>query len=429
MTEVIQNETFNEVLRNYYQLKKDYQNDYNKAKNNILQNKETSWKEKRRLLQKIKRKCINCKQDCGTNFLTKIDDKRHMFALCNARDKCPLNIHLETGFTFNIEDELNLERKLLSEYKLDIIKNKNSQIFGYDLNNDIILKFKFLQDKYEEVNKSIKDLLINYLLIIDNKIDKTNLKIKEEAFYKFVESFKNIIKEYEITGNIQIINEGVKNYVEDLIPLNKEIADNKYSYQDIEYDQQDKLYRLIQIFKTIEELEISTSDNKIISNITGMPKKKNKKNITLRSYKDSNNKTKKIRSEEVEDTEENYDDDDDDNKNEEDNEDESNIIIKQDSYPQSLTIEEDIRDDESLEDEELKKNEGILDNSDGSDKYEVYLVDDDNEDNEDEDKDEDEYSEDSHYDFKPKIKIDNIDIETDSLDNSIPLPPPLNSSD
>ena len=423
MIEVIQNETFNDVLRNYYQLKKDYQNDYNKAKNNIMQNKETSLKEKRRLLQKIKRKCINCKQYGGTNFLTKSEyDKRNLFALCNAVDKCPLNIHLETGLRFNMEDELNLERKLLSEYKLDIIKNKNSQIFGYDLNNDIILKFEALQDKYQEVNNSIKSMLINYLEVIDNKIDKAELKIKEEAFYKFVEAFKYIIKEYELTGNIQLINEGITNYVNDIIPLNKEIADNKYSYQAVEYDEQDKIYRLIQLFKTIEELEISTFEDNIISNITGMPKRKNKKNITLRSYKDSNNKTKKIRSEEVEDTKEENDDD---NKNEENNEDESNIIIKQDSEPRSLTIE-DIRDDESLEDEELEKNEGILDNSDNSDKYEVYLVDDnkedEDEDEEDEEDEQDQDSEDSDYDFKPKIKIDDVDIEYDS--SGIPPPPP-----
>lgn len=451
MTKDITKQDFFEALSNYYQLKKKYDDEYTKLKNNILQNKDSSWKEKRRILQKQVRKCVSCNQPGGTIFSSKKDDTtRHLFALCNAKNKCLLNIHFEIKSSYNIENVLSNSKTQLKNYKTKIMKYKNDEIFGYQNSITTVKYFNDLQKEYNEINDAFAYEFNQYMHIMDNNIEKQTLKLKEESFYNIVSSLKNAIKEYKISGNKEVIVELVSDYIKTLEPLNKEILNLKYSYNNVEYDEKYNVYRLVQIFKTIEDLDIFDvqEDFKIISNTIGV-RPVRKHNKTLRSYKEKKSVTKKnnvakLLNEDKYDFEvENEDEDEqEDGNNEKKQSDDENIdkistkIVKKINNKGDITIEDELLDDSSIEDDEITgeingtKSDYVFSN--GNKKEDI-------EDIEDKDKIKDETIEDNSdtvsiisdntdddYERKPKLKIYDDDISSDSI---IPPPPPLESMD
>ena len=66
--EFVENESVENNINEYYRLKSKYNNDNDKNKKKILNNKMLSIKEKKAEFKQLKPKCVNCGKPGGTTF-------------------------------------------------------------------------------------------------------------------------------------------------------------------------------------------------------------------------------------------------------------------------------------------------------------------------------------------------------------------------
>ena len=71
--------TYNDALNNYYKLKNEYEKKYNAKKSKILNNDLLTLKDKKREINNLKKKCINCGRDGGSIFFKIINFSLFIF--------------------------------------------------------------------------------------------------------------------------------------------------------------------------------------------------------------------------------------------------------------------------------------------------------------------------------------------------------------
>jgi len=263
MADLEQKKNFIEGLNTYYKLKSKYEANFNKEKNKIANIAGLSWTEKQIEFQKLKKKCVNCNRPVGSTFSTRLDrHEKHLIALCGDRaNPCPLNIDINTGITFDLNDMLNEDELALSTFKKDIIIDKNDLLFGYITSDEAVNKFDEIKENVASTTNLYEYALQNYNNIVNNSEKKEALNKQEIELYENVNTFKSIIKEYKQTENTQLVNDAVDLYVHTMIPKMKDIMKKKYSYSGVEYNEDDNTFHLIQKFVSISDLELDVGDD------------------------------------------------------------------------------------------------------------------------------------------------------------------------
>ena len=260
-------------LNNYYKLKTEYKESLDKKKNIIKNLKEISWKEKHHKFNKLKFKCITCKRPIGTIFSTKLDKdtgERHLIAICGDRKSpCPLNINIQLGISYNCSKSLNDDEKTISNYKKEVIIDKNNLLFGYISSDDAVNKFDVIKKEISEIitfRESTIQLCNN---ISNDPQKKKELEQLQVEFYSNVNIFKSIMTDFDKdSSNTQLVNDAVELYIK-MIPKLKSIMDKRFSYSNVEYEDDEK-YHLVQKFTTIEDNEFVFGEQKVIKFVVGM---------------------------------------------------------------------------------------------------------------------------------------------------------------
>jgi hypothetical protein len=263
MADLEQKKNYIEGINTYYKLKSKYEANFNKEKNKIANIDGLSWTEKQIEFQKLKKKCVNCNRPVGSTFSTRLDKyEKHLIALCSDRtNPCPLNIDINTGITFDMNDMLNEDEIALSKFKKEIIIDKNDLLFGYITSDEAVNKFDQIKENVASTTNLYEYALQNYNNIVNNPEKKDALDKQQIELYENVNTFKSIIKEYKQTENTQLVNDAVDLYVHTMIPKLKEIMKKKYSYSGVEYNEDDNTFHLIQKFVSNGDLELDVGDN------------------------------------------------------------------------------------------------------------------------------------------------------------------------
>jgi hypothetical protein len=278
-----ENEKFLDILNQYFRYKDNYEGLIKKEKKQISQIEGLSWKEKRIEFLKRKPKCVNCKRPVGTIFSNKVEkDGRHLIALCGDRkNPCPFNININLGIVENLKDSLASDDNILNINKRDIIIDKNDLLFGYITPSEAVAKFDVLKELVNENTKVYEFTLQTLQNVTDNDEKKEELTKLETEFYRNIEIYRSIIKQFEKTSNNQLIIDAVDLYVNNMHPHANEIINKKYNYNGVEYNEDSNTFHLVQIPITNEKLEWDLSDNgqKVVSFKVGLdkPTKTNKK--------------------------------------------------------------------------------------------------------------------------------------------------------
>ena len=266
-----------DALDIYYRLKAKYDESIEKERRRIMKLHELSWKEKRTQYKKYKPKCVNCSRPVGTLFSVGKNKEGDKIALsiCGDREKpCPLNININLGDVINLSEDVEMDQKEISEYKKEIIIDKNNLLFGYITSSEAVEKFDRIKESMTQLIRISEHYLQMYMDIVHNptRIEMTG-KIQTEV-YENIKNMKKMISEFDKTDNLQIINEVVGKYTEDLVPRLKELMDYKYAYSNVEYV--DDKYHLVQKKYTIENLEydISKVERRVVMMRTGMKQEK-----------------------------------------------------------------------------------------------------------------------------------------------------------
>ena len=263
MADLEKQKNFIDALNTYYKLKNQYEINFNKEKNKIINLEGLSWKEKRTEFKKIKRKCINCKRPVGSKFSTRSDKyERHLIALCgDTANPCPFNIDINTGIMFDTNDMLIEDEDNLSRFKKYIIVYKNDLLFGYIPTHIAVKRFDDIKEQITSTTNLYETVLQNYNNIVNNSEKKEALIKLQTELYANIDTFKSIIAKYDETENTQLVNDAVELYINTMIPRLKEIMKKKYSYSGVDYDKNDNTLQLIQKPVTIKDFETDVGDD------------------------------------------------------------------------------------------------------------------------------------------------------------------------
>ena len=118
----------------------------------------------------------------------------------------------------------------------------------------------------------------------DNEDKKKELKELLTEYYLIIKNIDQDVKDANIDGNIQLIEDTIRNNYVDLL-MNKpdqvgkleKIRNLKYMYCKVEYDEDTNEYKLMQNKYTIRDIEFNTGEEKVIKFDIGLVKSVGKK--------------------------------------------------------------------------------------------------------------------------------------------------------
>ena len=281
-----------EALNEYYQLKSAYEKNNENNKNKIIKNPTKSWKEKRMEFQRLKPKCITCKRPVGTRFTRTYDSKEMatiLKSVCGSlSDPCDLHIELKSTQSGLYPDIIQHLEKEINEYKLDIIMNKNKLIFGYITSEEVVQKFDELRETIQETSDILAYYLDEYIELLDSKEKNTELKELTERSYLMIHDMKELIQKYNANqNNTQLIQDVVDIYVNQLSPLVKELRENKYKKNKVEYNPDKGTFHLIQKPHTLEDITFYYSTPEIIAFVKNTKQMERKKVLETKELQET----------------------------------------------------------------------------------------------------------------------------------------------
>ena len=218
-------------------IKKNYKKKFPDAS---IQDKKLNFIEKKKQI-----KCLNCGKT-GASIFTDTS------VICGATIPCNLSIKLEKPTIIDIPNqlkhlrkEIKLQKRIITEYKLDLL---------FDLDDEEVILNEFQTNKenleklldYASEMKQFYDKKNNMVEVLsieqddnegdESKKNKENVFIsrKEEldnnqkTFNQLVSDFKKNIKQYQKTGENDLLKDTIKIYKNIIIPIQLKIRKLKY---------------------------------------------------------------------------------------------------------------------------------------------------------------------------------------------------------
>lgn len=265
--------SINEAMNEYYKLKSKYETDYyNKYVKPILKTDDKSKREKRIEYQKLpKAECINCRRNVGSIFTIKKDSEensRTFIASCgDLSNPCPLNINFDYTFFSELNKELMSTEEDINYIKNKIIVDKNNMMFGYSDQSKAIAIFNNDTSELKTLTEGAGFVMEINIRENDNPVKRDLIKKNEDKFgMEYLLPFKDMIKTFDQSGNVEVVNKAMRLYVDEMLPLTKSIRNLKYEVNYVDFleekDNEDPtekgdLYILIQKKNSLQNLEFN----------------------------------------------------------------------------------------------------------------------------------------------------------------------------
>lgn len=257
------NEELLEHINSYYSLKQKYDEKYTKAKKKFLNNDMLTTKEKKDGVKDIKMKCVNCNREVGTIF--SIEDGI-LKAKCGSNDApCDLNIEINRGKFVNKELVYKEYLDAVNDGKERIIKTKLDLLFNFKTESEVLKEFEELKKELKEDVDMMLKFRKELLEITYNLENKDNINENMESLYDNINTFKKNIQNYEETNKVQFIKDAVEIYKNEMLPLLMKHRELQYKTMNIEYNENDKTFHLIQKKFYDENMEQVFDDPAVIS--------------------------------------------------------------------------------------------------------------------------------------------------------------------
>lgn len=254
---------FLEALNEFYKLKNDYDTKKQNNVNKILKDDNVkTMKQKQDMFQKEQIACISCKRRVGTIFSIK---DGILSAICGDINKpCNLDIKINRGKYIFLDDLVDLYDTGVSDNKSEIIQIKLDLMFNYKSETTVLEEFKRLKANIVEDLESLTTYKTLYINSLTNIGSKSEINAKMSVFYNKVSTIQNTIREFDETGNIQLIKDVISLYRDELEPILMDLRKLKYTYQAVEIDDRDGTYHLRRNSYGINELMYEFDPPKVI---------------------------------------------------------------------------------------------------------------------------------------------------------------------
>jgi len=244
------------ALIEYYKLKDKYEDKYDSKKISIISDETSTISKKKEKVSRINatRKCIICRAEGGTMFT---DNNRILKAVCgNKSNPCGLNIEISKGKIGCVEDLIDASYKKIEKIKEDIIKYKLDLLFKYITDSQLQQKFGEAKGELEAEMVKYEKLYSTYIDVLNNPEKVKDIKTYNTEIYTYVEQIKQVMKEYAISNDKQQLKTVIELYLNHIIPIAEKIRNTTYLYNDIEYNDETQIFKLIQNKNTIKNMEV-----------------------------------------------------------------------------------------------------------------------------------------------------------------------------
>ena len=244
------------ALIEYYKLKDKYDDNYDSKKMSVISDETSTISKKKEKVSRINatRKCIICRSEGGTIFT---DNNRILKAICgNKSNPCGLNIEISKGKIGCVEDLIDISYKKIEKIKEDIIKYKLDLLFKYITDSQLQQKFGEAKGELEAEMVKYEKLYSTYIDVLNNPEKVKNIKTYNTEIYTYVEQIKQVMKEYAISNDKQQLKTVIELYLNHIIPIAEKIRNTTYLYNDIEYNDETQIFKLIQNKNTIKNMEV-----------------------------------------------------------------------------------------------------------------------------------------------------------------------------
>ena len=253
------------ALHEYYKLKDLYDEKLDIKKSSVLSDQTLSIQQKRTEIAKFKRarKCIVCKQTGGT-----CEERTTLDILCvcgSVTNPCGLNIEIAKGKIANIGELMAATYSKIEGIKDNIIKYKLDLLFRYITDEQLVQKFGEAKKELDTYLEQYDKLYNKYIDIKVNPQNIEELNRFNAELYTYIGQIKQLMNEFNATGENEKIRTVIEIYLTNVVPLTKKIRDTTYVYNNVEYDDTTKEYRLIQKKYSIKSMEVDIEHPQVIS--------------------------------------------------------------------------------------------------------------------------------------------------------------------
>jgi hypothetical protein len=265
------NQSVENNINEYYRLKSKYDNDNEKNKKKILNNKMLDMKDKKAEFKQLKPKCVNCGKPGGTTFASVVSNDpmgvkfRELRAFCNATEPCGLNINIAVGNFENINDILKMIDGEIYTAKNEIINDKNKLLFGLITTEKALENFDLLKATIKDFTDILERYLQIYIKITDNPETKEKINTELEKSYLLIQQIRIAIQNFNETNSIDFVRGAVEVYQDELRPTLNEILRLKYKENMVVFQESDNTYHLVQRAYSMKDLELNNDKYETIA--------------------------------------------------------------------------------------------------------------------------------------------------------------------
>jgi hypothetical protein len=220
------------TIDEYYQLKRKYQMMRKRNVDDIVK-MPISLKKKKKMVRAIPNKCVECGGKGGTHFWRENDMLR---AVCEATPKCDLNLRVNAGFYANINYLMDVTQDDMQEKRNNIIRLKMDTLFNYITETESAKRFKQDLETYQSDDamfNAYKEYLEN---MVNDPVKMRLVKKKTHEIYRVLHEVRQMLEEYNKTGNKMVLTEAVDKQVKELYTEVDALRNLKYPVMEMVED-------------------------------------------------------------------------------------------------------------------------------------------------------------------------------------------------
>ena len=211
-------DSFNEKLQEYYDLKEQYDQKLRDAHTQWNNSKPPMSLEKKKENYQnfmMNRKCINCNNGPGGTIFSQVGlgQTRKIIAICGCEEKCNLNIEIYMGETIYLSENINYYKENVEELKRELTEYKLDLLFNLRDEEEVLTEFRTIKDQLTES----LDELVTLKFAFDRQNEEIELGESSLEIFKFFEQEVAPNKEGEYVVNRKKYIEIMQKHLNNLI--------------------------------------------------------------------------------------------------------------------------------------------------------------------------------------------------------------------
>ena len=245
------------ALFEYFKLKNIYNNKLHDLKKKAYKKAPTK-KMAKQAVMTVKAPCLKCKRNVGTLFETKQDKYT---AICgDDTSPCGLNITIYTGIYMHYQDALQMFEDSMYDEKVNIIRGKMDNIFGYIDDETAKKRFEKNLEEYNLESSIYKEMFDKHSELFNNIEKEENKQEKKRQIFNIIDTNKQLMDKYKSENNQEIIKDMVRNNVDDLSRYVRSLRNLQHEVMEINYDEPSNTHTLFQYPVLFENVEVNIQE-------------------------------------------------------------------------------------------------------------------------------------------------------------------------